>query len=63
MAIEWLTCFPPWRPVLPPKLTELTESECLVADGHPMVEYFGEDCDLKALLEMLKADDDPIMVH
>lgn len=48
---------------MPPKLTELTESECLVADGHPMVEYFGEDCDLKALLEMLKADDDPIMVH
>ena len=29
----------------------------------PKMEYFGEDCDLKALLEMLKSDDDPVMVH
>lgn len=28
-----------------------------------MVEYFTEDCDLKALLEMLKSDDDPVTVH
>jgi len=27
------------------------------------MEYFGEDCDLKALLEMLKSDDDPVVVH
>ena len=27
------------------------------------MDYFGEQVDLKALLEMLKADDDPICVH
>lgn len=27
------------------------------------MDYFGEDVDLKVLLEMLKSDDDPIVVH
>ena len=27
------------------------------------MDYFGEDVDLKQLLELLKADDDPIIVH
>ena len=35
---------------------------CLWARKQKM-DYFGEDVDLKVLLELLKADDDPIVVH
>ena len=27
------------------------------------MDFYGGDVDLKAMLEMLKADDDPVMVH
>jgi len=27
------------------------------------MDYFGEDMDLKVLLDLLKADDDPFVVH